>query len=235
VLAQSNSPRAREVLKNIARGTAIPELQNRAINYLGTQGDRESRAALADIYATSSDVDVKRRILRAFMVAGEKDRLLAAAQTEQNAELRAEAVQQLGVMSAHDELWQLYQKESSVEVKRRIIQAMFVGGNVTRLIELAKTEKTAELRRTAIRNLGITGAREASAALLEIYSSDKDPEVRKAVITGLFQQGNATGLVDLARKEQDPAMKKELVSKLSVMGSKDPVVMQFMMELLNGK
>jgi hypothetical protein len=30
-------------------------------------------------------------------------------------------------------------------------------------------------------------------------------------------------------------MKKEIVSKLSVMGSKDPVVMQYMMELLNGK
>ena len=74
-------------------------------------------------------MDVKRRILRAFMVAGEKDRLLAAAQAEQVAELRAEAVRQLGVMGADDELWQLYQKETAVEVKKRIIQAMFVGGN----------------------------------------------------------------------------------------------------------
>ena len=65
---------------------------------------------------------MKRRILRAFMVAGEKDRLLKAAQSEQNPELRAEAVQQLGVMGAHEELWQLYQKESSVDVKKRIIR-----------------------------------------------------------------------------------------------------------------
>src|SRR5205823_1164342 len=107
VLAQSDSPRARDVMKNIAKGSSTPELQNRAIDYLGTQGGRESRATLAEIYSSSSDVDVKRRILRAFMVAGEKDRLLAAAQTEQNPELRAEAVQQLGVMGAHDELWQL--------------------------------------------------------------------------------------------------------------------------------
>ena len=42
-----------------------------------------------------------------------KERLLAAAQTEQNSELRMEAVRQLGVMGAHDELWTLYQKESS--------------------------------------------------------------------------------------------------------------------------
>jgi HEAT repeat protein len=235
VLAQSNSPRAREVIKNIAKGNSTDDLQSRAIDYLGTQGGRESRAILSEIYSGPADVDVKRRILRAFMVAGEKDRLLAAAQSEQVAELRAEAVRQLGVMGADDELWQLYQKETAVEVKKRIIQAMFVGGNASRLIELAKAEKNPELRRTAIRNLGVMGSKRAGDALLEIYATDKDPEIRRAVINGLFVQNNATALVDLARKEQDAAAKKEIVSKLSVMGSKDPVVMQFMMELLNGK
>jgi HEAT repeat protein len=112
---------------------------------------------------------------------------------------------------------------------------MFVGGNETRLIELAKTEKNPELRRTAVRNLGIMGSRRTSDALLDIYATDKDPEIRRAVINGLFQQGNATALVDLGRKEQDAGLKKDIVSKLSVMGSKDPAVMQFMMELLNGK
>jgi hypothetical protein len=79
------------------------------------------------------------------------------------------------------------------------------------------------------------GSKRAGDALLEIYATDKDPEIRRAVINGLFVQNNATALVDLARKEQDPATKKDIVSKLSIMGSKDPVVMQFMMELLNGK
>jgi HEAT repeat protein len=160
VLAQNDSPRAREVLKKVAMGTSAPDLQNRAIDYLGTQGGRDSRALLGEIYGATNDVDVKRRILRAFMVSGERDRLLTAAQTEQSPELRAEAVQQLGVMGAHDALWQLYQKETSVDVKKRIIQAMFVGGAADRLIELAKTEKTPELRRTAIRNLGVMGLQE---------------------------------------------------------------------------
>jgi HEAT repeat protein len=233
VLAQSNSPRARDVMKNIAKGGSTPELQNRAIDYLGTQGGRESRATLGEIYSSSSDVDVKRRILRAFMVAGEKDRLLSAAQSEQNPELRAEAVQQLGVMGAHDELWQLYQKESAVDVKKRIIQAMFVGGNTARLIELAKTERDVELRRTAVRNLAIMGSKRSGDALLEIYNSDKAPEIRQAVITGLFQQDNANALIDLARKEQDVAMKKDIVQKLSLMSKNNPAVMQYMMELLN--
>src|SRR3954470_15741918 len=125
VLAQSNSPKAREVLVNIAKGNGNPDLQMKAVQYLGIHGGRESRAALAEVYASSSDVDLKKRILNAFMVGGEKDRLLSAAQSEQNPELRATAVQQLGVMGAHDELWSLYQKESSVDVKKQIIRAMF--------------------------------------------------------------------------------------------------------------
>jgi HEAT repeat protein len=234
VLAQSNSPKAREVLKGIAKGNAMPELQNKAIDYLGQVGGGESRAALAEIYAASSDVDVKRRILRAFMVGGEKARLLTAAQTEQNPELRGEAVQQLGVMGAHDELWQIYQKETAVDVKKRIIQAMFVGGDVTRLLGLAKTEKDPELRRTAVRNLGVMDSKRTSDALMEIYNTEKDPAIRKAAIQGLFQQSNAAALVDLARKEQDPSMKKDLVQKLSVMGG-NPAATAYMMELLNGK
>jgi HEAT repeat protein len=235
VLAQSGSARAREVMKNIAKGSSTPELQNRAIDYLGTQGGRESRATLGEIYASSADVDVKRRILRAFMISGERDRLLTAAQSEQNPELRAEAVQQLGVMGAHDELWQLYQKESAADVKKRIIQAMFVGGNTSRLIELAKTEKDVELRRTAVRNLGIMGTKQTGDALVEIYNADRNPGIRQAVISGLFQQGNSTALIALARKEQDAAMKREIVQKLSLMSHNNPAVMQYMMELLNGK
>jgi HEAT repeat protein len=231
VLAQSSSPRAREVLVNIAKGNGNPDLQMKAVQYLGIHGGRESRAALAEIYGASSDLDLKKRILNAFMVAGEKDRLLTAAQSEQNAELRAEAVRQLGVMGAHDELWTLYQKESSVEVKKQIIRAMFVGGDATRLIELAKGEQNPELRLLAVRNLGIMGSRRTADALVEIYGSTKDAEIRKAVINALFIQNNAEGLVALARKESDLEMKKEMVQKLSLMHSK--VATDYLLELLN--
>ena len=230
LLAQMNSPRAREVLVSIAKGSSIPELQSKAIQYLGVNGGRESRAALAEIYSSSTDVDVKRRILRAFMAAGEKDRVLNAAQTEQNPELRAEAVRQLGAMGANDELWQMYQKETSVDVKRQILSAMQVGGNTARMVEIAKSEKDADLRRLAVRNLGVMGGRAASDALVEIYSVEKDPAIRRQVINSLFTQGNAASLVTLARKEPDMAMKTEIVKRLSNMDSKE--AQAYMLELL---
>jgi len=233
VLAQSSSARAREVLVNIAKGNgATPDVQFKAIQYLGLHGNRESRAALGDIYSSTTDVDIKRRILRAFMVGGEKDRLLTAAQSEQNPELRAEAVRQLGVMGANEELWTMYQKESSLDVKKQIMQAMFVGGNSTRMIDLAKSERTPELRRVAVRNLGLMGGKRTGDALVEIYTSDKDPEIRKSVVQALFLQSNAESLVAIARKESDHEMQKEIVQKLSLMGN-NKAARDYLLEILN--
>lgn len=230
VLAQIDSTPARQVLAKVARGESQPDLQRRAIQYLGIHGGRESRALLAEIYKASSDVDVKRRILQSFMVSGERARLLEVAQGESVAELRGEAVRQLGVMGAHDELWQLYTKESSRDVKRQILQAMFVGGNSERLIQLAKAESDPELRRVAVRNLGLMGSRRTGDALVEIYTTDKNPEIRKAVVEGLFIQQNAESLVAIARKETDITMKRQIVQKLSLMQSK--VAMDYLMELI---
>jgi HEAT repeat protein len=230
VLAQSKSPRARDVLRKYAKGSS-PELQSQAIQYLGVHGGPENRALLEEVYASNADVEVKRRIMRAFMVAGDKERLFKAAQSEQNPELRAEAVNQLGNMSAHEELWQLYQKESSVDVKRRIIRSMANGGAVDRLIELAKVEQNPELRREVIRVFGQTRASRTSDVLVQIYNSDSNVDVRKTVVNALAQQDNATALVALARKEQDITMKKEIVARLSQMRSK--VATDYMIELLN--
>jgi hypothetical protein len=232
VLAQSSSPRAREVLVNIAKGGGNPDLQSRAVRYLAIHGGRESRAALADIYASSSDVDMKKRILSAFMQGGEKDRLLTTAQTEQNPELRAAAVSYLGNMGARDELWAMYQKESTIDVKKQIIRALFTGGAVTRLSELAKSEQNHELRLLAVRNLSLMGGKGTGDTLIEIYNSDKNPDIRKAVINGLANSNNGEALVTLARKETDLTLKKDMVSRLSHMrGSK--VVTDFLLELIN--
>ena len=231
VLAQSNSPRARQVLITAARGGSNPDLQRRAIQYLGVHGTRENREALVQIYESTTDLDVKRRILRAFGVSGDRARVLAAATKETAPEVRAEAVQQLGVMGAHDELWQLYQKEPTVAVKKQIMQAMFVGGDATRLTEIANTETDVELRRSAIRNLGHMGARRTSDALVTIYVREKDVETKKAVIQSFGNQNNAEQLVAIARKETDPQLRKEIVSRLSHMRSK--VALDYLMEILN--
>jgi HEAT repeat protein len=193
-------------------------------------GGVDNRQILADVYKSSTDPAVKRQILRSFMQANDRERLFAAAKSETDASLRGEAVRQLGVMHASSELAQLYQSEASLDVKKSILQAMFVGGDADKLIELAKGEKDPELRKSAIHNLGLMKRAGTTEALTVIYAADGSTDIRKAVVNALFLQNNATALVALARGEKNPEMKKEIVSKLSNMKSKEAT--DYLLELL---
>jgi HEAT repeat protein len=206
-------------------------MQRKAIEYLGLFGGPESRQALADIYASSSDVEAKKAVLRSFMVAGEKARVLAAAKGEADPDLRREAIQQLGVMNAQQELWALYQTETSAPVKRTVINALFIGGGADRLTELAKGEKDPQLRREAISHLGLIGKERTGPFLVSLYTTEKDPQVKKAVLQGLFVQGNAEALIEIARMEKDPELRKAAVSHLAVMHSE--AATKFLLEILN--
>jgi len=201
----------------------------KALNALQHSSPDQAIPMLRQLLQGTQSLKLKERAL--FVLAQSRSPEARTILTERNEELRGEAVRQLGVMSAHDELWQLYQKETSVAVKRQILQAMFVGGNATRLIELAKTEPNAELRRTAVRNLGLMRTSATGPALVEFYTSQKEAEVRSAAVQGLFVQNNAEALIALARRETDPAMKKELVQRLSLMG-KSKVAMDYLREVL---
>ena len=74
-----------------------------------------------------------------------------------------------------------------------------------------------------------TGANTGDA-LVAIYRSDTQSDIRRAVVNSLFMQRNAKALVDLAKGEKDASMKREIVQKLSVM--KTPEATDYMLELL---
>ena len=230
VLAQSNAARARQVMTTVARGGSNPDLQLKAIQYIGMQGSQPNRQLLGEIYTSSTDVDVKRQILRAYMMAGDRERVLAAATNEKSPQLRAEAVRQLGMMGARDEVWQLYQKETDPQVKSQIIQGLFMAGDSTHLLEVANNDASPDLRRRAIQHLGMMGRERTGDAILNIYNRQTDVGVKEAVIDALFIQQNAETLVALARKETDRDLKRRIVAKLALMPS--PVARDYMLELL---
>ena len=157
VLVQSSSPKAAKLLGDLARGTANPALQMKAIRYIGMMGNEQSRKELPTIYAASNNTDVKRAILKSYMISGSRDLLMQAAKTEQNPELRHEAIKQLAVTGGSEQFWQLYGSETSPENKRQILKSMFITGNGDRLAELARTEKDPSLRAEAIKSLGLMG------------------------------------------------------------------------------
>ena len=230
VLSQANSPEALNILGRIARDSARPDLQAYALRYLGIMGGEESRKVLGDVYGSTRDIKIKKSILKSYMISGDRARLLGLAKNEQNPDLRGDAIRQLGIMGAKNELGDLYNTETSLENRKEIIQAMFLSGSSDRLGELARNEKNPDLLASAMSNLGLMGGRGTGELLVSIYESDANREVKDAVIKSLFLQSNGKALITLARKEKDPELKREIVSKLALIQS--PEVSEYLMEVL---
>jgi HEAT repeat protein len=231
VLAQSGSTRARGILADVARGKSGPDLQEKAIHYLGVFGGRSNGELLEEIYASTFNPEIKEKVLHAYMVSGNKERILTAARGEKSPELRASAVHWLGTMGARAELWQMYRSETSPAVKESLIHAMSIAGDTEHLVEIARTDGDAGVRAKAIHGLGISGRERSGAALVTIYKGEKNVELKKAVLHGLFIQNNARALVEIARSEPDPTLKAEAVHRLSLMHDKDAT--EYMLEILN--
>lgn len=172
VLAQSRDERARAAVASVAKGSGNPDLQMKAVEYLGVFG-KGNAALLQEIYNSSPDLTVRRAVVRGYMMARDSDRLLAVARSEQNPDLRREAIQMLGTM-----------RDDNV-----------------------------------------------SAALASLYNAGLDQTARRAILDAMMMQGNAKGLIEIARKETDPKLRQQAVERLSVMKSKEAA--DFMMEVLS--
>jgi len=229
VLTQSRTPRAHQVLTDYAKGAGNPDLQIRAIRYIGMSGTAEAQQQLVTVYASSGDVAVKREIIRSLMVSRGRDPLFNLAKNEKDSDLRLEAIRQLGAMRATDQLTQLYASETSPDIRVQILRSLFSAGASDKMLEIAKTEKDPKVRGEAIRTLAMSHSVPVET-LAQLYTSDTDPKAKRELINGLNSRGDAKAMIDLARKESDPSMKKYIVERLSGMHSKE--AMDYMMELL---
>jgi HEAT repeat protein len=168
VLSQNRTPRTRSIILGFAKGSSNPELQLRAIRYLGMMGGPEAGDTLDDIYRSAADADVKRAILRSYAAAGVRDKLLALAKSEPSVDLRAEAVQQLGALRAVTELVDLYRTDQAPEVKRAAINALAGQRNAAALVGLARAEKDLELKKAIVSRLSTMQAPEARDYMMEL-------------------------------------------------------------------
>jgi HEAT repeats len=212
VFSQSGYPQALSVVTKTAKDKKSPELQKRAVRYLAIVGGDETKKALNEVYATTDDVVVRRAVMKAYLITGDRLQLLTLAKTEPNADLRGEAITQLGSLGAKNELVDLYKNEPATEIRKRIIQAMFITGNFDKLLEIAKTEKNPELRGAAIRNIGFTGG--SAASLVSLYDGESEASVRRAIVQALFFLGGVKQLEQVEQKEKDPDLRQEIARKL---------------------
>jgi len=102
VVSQSKSPRAREILTSVAKGSSEPDLQLEALRYLGMLGGAEDKKLLSDVFAGSKDRDVKARVVDALFIAGDARTLVDMARKETDPEMRKRIVERLSRMKAKE-------------------------------------------------------------------------------------------------------------------------------------
>ena len=124
--------------------------------------------------------------------------------------------------------------QQSVHLKRR---ALFVVSQSKSprareiLTSVARSSADPDLQLEAVRYLGMLGGAEDKKLLSDIYTVSKDRDVKMKVVDALFIAGDARALVDMARKETDPGMRKRIVERLSRMKAKEAT--DYMLELIN--
>jgi tetratricopeptide (TPR) repeat protein len=99
------------------------------------------------------------------------------------------------------------------------------------LTSVAKGSSDPDLQFEALRYLQMLGGAADKKLLSDIYFASNDRDMKGRLVDALFIQGDARALVDMARKETDPAMRKRIVERLSRMKSKDAT--DYLMELIN--
>ncbi|HSF18934.1 MAG TPA: HEAT repeat domain-containing protein [Vicinamibacteria bacterium] len=218
VLAQMDSEPAFAVLARTARSSTDGELQRKAIRYLGIHESERSLALLEELYRSLESHDARSDVLHAFMIAGEKQRLLKRAREEPDAELRGRAIHWLGTMGASTELWELYGRENFEDVKKNILQAFLVAGDSEHLLAVARdSSQSDELRETAVSRLGAEGADDA---LWELFQQESGVEMKKRILHALFVAGNTQRLEMVARNASETEeLRKAAIHDLGVSGS----------------
>jgi TolA-binding protein len=150
-----------------------------------------------------------------------------------NPDLQLMAVQYLGTYRSKESrqlLYEVYGSVHDVNVKRAVLRGFEMSRDIDDLSKIARSEPNVDLRREAVRQLGNMRDDQGTSTLVSIYGSDSDKEIKTEILNSLRNQGAAKQIVECARKESDPEMKKTAVRILSEMHSKDAT--DFLMEIL---
>lgn len=236
ILALSDQPSAHELLLSYAKGNGNPDLQREAINYLATRRTKQptTSSELKQIYESTQDPSIRRAIIDAYRMTGDKASLLSVASAGgTSVEIRSQAIRNLSDVAAPTDLWALYQKEEDKDLRIAMVRSFSSMGAVDQLLQIAKSDKDPSVRQQAIRSLGSQKVDKTGATLVEMYNSESDKDTKMAIISALANQNNDTGLVALARKEtKDIELKRQLVTKIAEMSGRSKVAQDYLLEVI---
>ena len=160
VLAQSDSPQARQALLEIVRQNSDPTLQTRAVRMMGLAGDDRARQELVGLYQKSSNAELRKEILNGLSVetkatpdaekkevlssvflAGNSQVLVNVLKNQPNADVRVATIRSLAVMGEESKaLIGVYRAADEQQVRLAVLDALVVEENADALSDLLDGE-----------------------------------------------------------------------------------------------
>jgi len=212
VLSQIDSAEESEILLQTCR-SSDPAMRSEAIRSIGIGGDRKSLDALKAVYNAGGS-DVKGEVLKAWLIAEDKESMYQVALNAKTEEEATEAIRLLGAMGAVDELRKLGEKPIAAS---GLVEAYAISGDLASLRKIAEGSGDRNVRIDAVRKIGIIDSDAAKAALREIYSRSTDAEIRDAALQGMLIAGDEQGVLALYRAAKTPEEKRALLRTLTMM------------------
>ncbi len=150
--------------------------------------------------------------------------LTSVAAGNSNLALQLQAIRLMGMVgnkASQKNLTTLYTLTPDPKVKSTILRSSTAEDSVPFLEHVAKTDLNPTMRVTAIQSLAALNKGGDSDLLVSVFETDKNPEVRAAVLTALGNQRNGNALITLAKQEKDPRVKAEIIGRMAPIDSKD--------------
>jgi hypothetical protein len=214
VLGQIEHPDATKVLLGYARN-GQGETQLEAIRMIGINGNRETLAALPDIY-TGGNRNVREAVLEAFLIADDVEGVFRIAMNAASDDDYKDAVEILGAMDAHAELARLREAKG---ISDALIDAYIISDNSAELQKLAMDDSNPGLQAEAVQAIGIVGGAGADKMLADIYASATDKKIKEAALEGLLIGDYDQQVLRLYRASTSIAEKRDLLETLVIMDS----------------
>ena len=174
---------------------------------------------LDSLYRSSQDRKIRAAVIEAYGISEHKSGLMAVYRSEKDQQLRRRAIDMLSAADGQAELRSLLESETDTETRRALVRALGNAGDLDILIATARGDKDPAARIEAIYSLGNDETPRATEALRSLYAGSQDRKTRVAVIDALSNQENAKVLIEIFRSEKDPEMRKQIVHRLTNMDS----------------
>lgn len=158
----------KELVYQAALDAKSEEEAAEALHVLGAMGAVEELRKLGDRPNTAS-----RKLVNAYAISGDLSSLRKIAESNADVSVRAEAVQQIGIIdgdAARTALRDIYSRSTDAQIKEAALQGLLIADDEKGVLELYRAAKTAEEKRALLRTLTMMdgdAALEAIDAALE--------------------------------------------------------------------